>query len=99
MKYYEVYIEELQQSKLERQRLWKFLVELPEGPHGESKAMAVAKEAGGTELRNDFKNATIQAKLVPIDAAKLDSAKSIMKDECRVWILQKASGFEANPFL
>ena len=47
----------------------------------------------------DFKNATVQAKFVPIDAAKLDSAKSIMKDECRVWILQKASGFEANPFL
>ena len=54
MKYYEVCIEQLLPAEQVERRpmLWKFLVELPEstqGPSDESKAMSVAKKAGGTE--------------------------------------------------
>jgi hypothetical protein len=94
MKYYEVSIEELQLNR--PPRLWKFLVELPESTKGasdESKAMSAVKKAGATtELRTDFQIPLMEAKLVTVDAAKLDSADSITIDECRVWILQKPSG-------
>jgi hypothetical protein len=100
MKYYEVSFEEIQVGR--QPKRWKFLVELPEGGtqvDDQSKAMAVAKKAGGAELRTDFNMKGGQAKLVSIDAAKLDSAKSEIVDECRVWTLQKGSEFEATPYL
>jgi hypothetical protein len=94
MKYYEVSIEELQLNR--PPRLWKFLVELPDSTKcasHESKAMSAVKKAGATtELRTDFQIPLMEAKLVTVDAAKLDSADSVTIDECRVWILQKPSG-------
>lgn len=104
--YYEVYIEQaFPAEQVDRHpMLWKFLVELPESTQCasyESKAVYVAKKAAGTELMNDpnFRMSTNWAKLVTIDPAKLDCAKSITSEECRVWVLQRPRGFEANPSL
>jgi hypothetical protein len=93
MKYYEVSFEEIQLNR--PPRLCKFLVEL-KNTQGDaidqSKAIAVAKKAGGVALRTDFQMKMSQAKLVQIDPAELDSGESITIDDCRVWILEKPSG-------
>ena len=94
MKYYEVYIEQLLPAEEQKhhQMLWKFLIALPEStqrPSDESEAISVAKKAGGTELRTDFNVSSSRAEFVTPDAAKVDFAKSITIDECRVWVLQK----------
>jgi hypothetical protein len=108
--YYDVYIGEgLPREQADRHPiLWKFLVELPRSvieildtrrSSHQAKAIFVARKAGGREIINEPYFKTSWVKLVTIDPAKLDFAKSITSDECRVWVLQKPNGFEANPFL
>jgi hypothetical protein len=78
MKYYQLSFEGHQLNR--SPRLWKFLVELPESTKGASdefKATSAARKAGGAELRTDFQIPMMEAKLVPTDAAKPDSAKPV----------------------
>jgi hypothetical protein len=75
------------------------VVEVPESIQSSHQNWAIraARNVGGAELRNDMNFAHGSwAKLFLVDPTKLDFKSCVVSDGCKVWIVQRPNGFEAN---